>query len=366
MESEVATMNYVAAKTSIPVARVLYLNLQTDHPLGVHMLLEKVPGVKLSTIFPDLTGFEQDLLVGQIARWTIELFRHRFDAIGSLYSSQTDEFHVGPIVRPSFYVDGRDKLMLDRGPFSTTREYFIACAQREIDSARTQSAQDTSDKYQRDVEDARFTVERSMVLLLNAIQGCRGLDDEDPELSPFSLSLTDLDLSKIYVSATDSTHIVSLPVWYAVSTRPLWHCASLPSWLTTTLSEEGGIDKSRLEKMFRKVVQEIEGPDGLFLRTLDLEDTRRAIDDVCEYDAFKDGFLILPTLESIVATLPGEEDVAGLQALLDPNTLEGRAARIALLTRGTGTLSLATRGEIPFERGERPMVQHLGSGLVMV
>lgn len=68
--------------------------------------------------------------------------------------------------------------------------------------------QDVSDNYQRDVEDARFTVERSMVLLLNAIRGCRGLDDEDPELEPFSLSLADLNLSKIYVSAEDPSHIV--------------------------------------------------------------------------------------------------------------------------------------------------------------
>lgn len=55
-----------------------------------------------------------------------------------------------------------------------------------------------------------------------------------------------------------------------------------------------------------------------------------------------------------MATLPGEEDVAGLQALLDPNTLEGRAARIALLTRGSGPLSLATRGDLPFEHRDRP------------
>lgn len=92
---------------------------------------------------------------------------------------------------------------------------------------------------------------------------------------------------------------VSLPVWYAVTTRPLWHCGRIPSWLTVSLSGEGGIDKFRLEKKFRKVIQDTEGSDSIFLRTLDLEDTRRAIDDVCEYDAFRDGFLLLPTLESM-------------------------------------------------------------------
>lgn len=45
-----------------------------------------------------------------------------------------------------------------------------------------------------------------------------------------------------------------------------------------------------------------------------------------------------------IATLPGEEDMDGLQELLDPRTLEGRAARIALLTKGTHPLSLAAEG----------------------
>lgn len=34
-------MDYVATKTSIPVSRVLHLNLDAQHPLGVYMLLEK-------------------------------------------------------------------------------------------------------------------------------------------------------------------------------------------------------------------------------------------------------------------------------------------------------------------------------------
>jgi hypothetical protein len=39
---QAATMNYVAARTSIPVPRVLHLNLNPEHPLGVYLLLEKV------------------------------------------------------------------------------------------------------------------------------------------------------------------------------------------------------------------------------------------------------------------------------------------------------------------------------------
>lgn len=377
-------MNYLASKTTVPVPGILHISTQSDHALGMYMLLEKIPGIKLSTIFSTLEVTRQDLLVTQIAKWTIELFKHRFAAVGSLYSShsasaspQELEYHVGAVSRPPFYVDGRDKLQIDRGPFSTARAYFIACAQREIDCARTQSTQDTSDMYQRDVEAARFTVERTMALMFKAIEGCKGLDDEDPELKEFSLSLVDLDLSKIYVSPEEPSKIVSLPFWYAISTRPLWHCARLPSWLTISLCEgsEDSFDKERLEIVFRKAIEDIDGANSVFLNALDLEDTRRTIDDLCDYDAFSDGFLLLPTLESLIATLPGEEDHVGLQALLDPNTLEGRAARIALLTKGSGPLSLATQGDLAFERDInngnskdtlRPVMPRMGSGCLLM
>lgn len=46
-----------------------------------------------------------------------------------------------------------------------------------------------------------------------------------------------------------------------------------------------------------------------------------------------------------LATLPGEEDIEGLRKLLDPHTLSGRAARISLLTTGSGLLSLAASAQ---------------------
>ena len=44
---------------------------------------------------------------------------------------------------------------------------------------------------------------------------------------------------------------------------------------------------------------EAEGPESPYLRALDSDDVRHALDEVTEYDAFKDGFLVLPTLESM-------------------------------------------------------------------
>jgi hypothetical protein len=113
-----------------------------------------------------------------------------------------------------------------------------------------------------------------------------------------------------------------------------------------------------LRSVFRAAVAD----DPVFARAVDADDTRHALDEVAEYDAFRDGFLVLPTLQSMcvplwpyhsvvfflirwcydrLATLPGEEDIEGLRRLLDPQTLTGRATRISLLTSGSGLLSLA-------------------------
>ena len=49
--------------------------------------------------------------------------------------------------------------------------------------------------------------------------------------------------------------------------------------------------------MFRAAV----ASDAVFARAVDTDDTRHALDEVAEYDTFRDGFLVLPTLQSMYA-----------------------------------------------------------------
>jgi hypothetical protein len=111
--------------------------------------------------------------------------------------------------------------------------------------------------------------------------------------------------------------------------------------------------KQRLRNVFRAAV----AIDPVFSRAVDADDTRHALDEVAEYDTFRDGFLVLPTLQSMcvlfvclyhvqlivyipvrLVTLPGEEeDVDDLHKLLDPQMLGGCGL---LLTPGSGWLSL--------------------------
>jgi hypothetical protein len=53
--------------------------------------------------------------------------------------------------------------------------------------------------------------------------------------------------------------------------------------------------KRRLRGVFRAAVAN----DQVFARAVDADDTRHALDEVAEYDTFRDGFLVLPTLQSM-------------------------------------------------------------------
>lgn len=57
--------------------------------------------------------------------------------------------------------------------------------------------------------------------------------------------------------------------------------------------------KQRLRSVFRAAVAN----DPIFARAVDADDTRHALDEVAEYDAFRDGFLVVPTLQSMYVPL---------------------------------------------------------------
>ena len=160
-------------------------------------------------MFPGMTPFEQNTIIASLARWMVELFQHRFDAIGSLRVDESDVHRIGPVVMKPFYADGRSKLSLDRGPFKSAREYYRACAQRELDSSRMLFVQDAPASYQQELEDSRLMVERITGLLCDITNHCEGLDNDDLDMAEFSLDIHDIGLKNIFVSPENPTNIVS-------------------------------------------------------------------------------------------------------------------------------------------------------------
>ena len=58
-------------------------------------------------------------------------------------------------------------------------------------------------------------------------------------------------------------------------------------------------DNARFAAIFKAEVARITGLNAPFLRALGVEGTRDTLDDLSTYDAFRDGFLLLPALENM-------------------------------------------------------------------
>lgn len=231
-------MEYIRRRCSgIPVPRVFYHDEQ-------YLIMEKVsstrgwslallkafqaPGVRLQDVYEHLSLYDKHRIVTQVATWMVQLFNNRFEESGSLYSDGEGDFFIGPITADPFCAGARASMDMDRGPWSTSTEYetpartssatkltllryFFACAQRELDLARSLDGPGTSAEYQGMLDREKQAVERSMDLLVEIVIRCNCLDEDDPELAPFAIDLDDFGPRNIFVDPEQPSEIVSNP-----------------------------------------------------------------------------------------------------------------------------------------------------------
>lgn len=90
VESEVATLAFVRAKTLIPVARVIAWDSNWDTDLGFEWILtEMIQGVPLWDVWRQVSWERKIALTEEIARMIAQLRSQRLNAIGSLYFKST-------------------------------------------------------------------------------------------------------------------------------------------------------------------------------------------------------------------------------------------------------------------------------------
>ena len=74
----------------------------------------------------------------------------------------------------------------------------------------------------------------------------------------------------------------------------------MPTWLRPSLSSGDEANKERLSQIFRAEVARVDSVDSTFLHALAVDDSARCtLDELADYDAFRDGFLLLPALENM-------------------------------------------------------------------
>lgn len=85
-ESEVATLMFLGANTSVPVARVLAWDSNSNNELGFEwLLMEKFKGVTLESVWRKMSWEDKHVLTADVAQMVKRLRKFKFDQIGSLY-----------------------------------------------------------------------------------------------------------------------------------------------------------------------------------------------------------------------------------------------------------------------------------------
>lgn len=172
MYSEMSTFKFLKLNSKIPVPEVYGYDFQSnrDNAVGVtYMLVQKLPGFKV----PELSMGNKDLDLqrasrfhSQLADVILELGTFKFDKIGSLRESQTEPgtFEVAPLY--DFYTTyplARGQTQQNRGPFSSTSEYFNALSDLNIRDALTNYSPKLEQGPPVDQEIARFHLIKKMI-----------------------------------------------------------------------------------------------------------------------------------------------------------------------------------------------------------
>ncbi|KAK2465100.1 hypothetical protein APHAL10511_002908 [Amanita phalloides] len=349
-ESEVATMAYLREHTDVPVPTVYHHDSNPYNRLGgEYILMSKAPGLPLAKVFYALRYNELVKLCTNLASIIIPLFSRRFSQIGSLYAgpnprsgsessvatprapeypyrgmslqrnpsvpglanvvssvlhdkprksktAETPDFHIGPIISWPFFGSNRGELLhpteINRGPWSSSKEYLDSCAHREVvgvirenegkaaphklhldpDEIRSSwhhqmkavpgDESDDSDEW--DLEesedewegpgDAMYRDYRRMqrttflishlkqreALVRNEMSRWTYLMERLSKLikidtpEGFGLDCHDLNLENVFVDCDDPSKITCIIDWESTTTRPLWACAHVPAFLQSS------------------------------------------------------------------------------------------------------------------------------------
>ncbi|KLO06342.1 hypothetical protein SCHPADRAFT_895524 [Schizopora paradoxa] len=239
MESEVATLRYIAEKTSVPVPTVIYWNSDAANAVGAeYMFMSKVPGVSATSIWSDLPLNKKKNMIRHVAQNLYKLWLLRFDVIGSLYLDKDgSDFSVGPIVENHFVhkCDGAFRVSepIDlsefRGPFTSITSYLQSglCSELKLYAERREDLVIGADDESACVEYGRTATEKA-VELCRLYPGDKPLTNDNKE--PISLVLQDFRLANIMIDPDTGDLNAFIDLEFAFS-APCWICAEVPQWL---------------------------------------------------------------------------------------------------------------------------------------
>ncbi|KAH7881939.1 hypothetical protein F5I97DRAFT_458712 [Phlebopus sp. FC_14] len=98
MANMLASMEYVATYSNIPVPRIIYscLDPELDNVRFPYVVMSKVDGVLLCTVWDEMPDDQRKIVLRQVIDILLELSTLRFDKIGSLFRTDEGSWHIEP------------------------------------------------------------------------------------------------------------------------------------------------------------------------------------------------------------------------------------------------------------------------------
>lgn len=255
---EVVTLRWVRDNTSIPVPRVLAFDDTNKNDIVFEWIIMELMQGKTAHRAWRTMSMQQKMTVAEaLADYQAQLARraarHKFDTIGTLSDRESagrphemnskDELKakVDHLVIHEFFIGGRLKLDVPRGPFCSSREWMTTMLdmviQEQTDVVNGTTNDDHEDEENdSDKEEAQETIEVAR-RLLHVLGKMFPEQDSSREGDTNTSSIAeqtyiyhdDLNLKKILLD--EGGHISAIVDWECVSALPLWMSARMPQFL---------------------------------------------------------------------------------------------------------------------------------------
>ncbi|EEH07563.1 phosphotransferase enzyme family protein [Histoplasma capsulatum G186AR] len=271
--SEVATMEFVRSVCKTPVPQVYSWNSRPNSVGAEYIIMEKVPGVPLDSVWPRMEIGDRLEVVKTIARYQEEWMSISFDHFGGLYFTQDldgirhqnmsyekggvtlldERFAIGPSTGRERVDHGRSTVQFDRGPWSTVVEYLTAIGRQEITCVKALPNLPKSPIALYGPGTYRPTRARKLKALELYLTMIKYLCPVDRSITSSCLWHDDLHGENIFVDPKSPTEIVGIIDWQSTELAPLFHHARQPHLLDYDGPQLHGLERPKLPEDLLKL-----------------------------------------------------------------------------------------------------------------
>ncbi|KAK3293067.1 phosphotransferase enzyme family-domain-containing protein [Chaetomium fimeti] len=249
--SEVATVQWVRDNTSLPVPEIISFQADRTSTIGFEwIVMSKMPGRSLGDRWRDVTLSAKEEIVRRFALFYSETFHNQLRGIGNLFlddagpgpgssAQHRGSFRLQRIVSNEFLWDGHIHTQVSRGPFQSSRDWFLArLSLAEMDCRgglnRLENAA-PEDQDEEDLEDLRHTMD---IITRLKQQLDKFFPPPGPDSEPERTVILHDDLSRQNTLVDDRGNLTAVVDWECISALPLWYACQIPPLLQGTPRDE--------------------------------------------------------------------------------------------------------------------------------